>query len=151
MITIQPLPRLGHSGVIIRRLLNESIRELCFVDHGNDPLTILAWLENAEHNLLRSDFRIGTYDGDLLLGVAGVAIGGDILTNYVAPAGVGFGAGTLMLREMENWVKLRGHARTHVYSTATARNFYFHHGYQEHGAIKRGAGRSWDFPMRKFL
>lgn len=135
------------------KVIEESIRELCFVDHGGDEATIRAWLNGAIDALFVAEHVVIASDDYVFLGVAGMrscSPVGELTVNYVSPAGVGFGVGTAMLTELERWARERcGVTQMKLISTAGARHFYRKHGYDEIEHPWRGNGVSWNHPMRK--
>lgn len=136
----------------IKSLILDSIRELCVVDHGNNEVTIEDWYRNAVNAFWsESRHRIWTYDGKLLLGIAGCDNEARIQALYVAPAGVGMGVGAALLAGMERHIKAGGYPCALVNSSMTGRNFYMKHGYYSLGTPQIGAGRSWNFPMKRWF
>lgn len=131
-------------------VIEPSVRELCFVDHGDDEATIISWVNAAIDDLSRAPYAIVAYDLHITLGVAAILYDGEIVTNYVAPEGVGLGVSSAMLSALERWaLEERGLKGVQLVSTAAARHFYRKHGYVETGLPQRGRGVSWNFPMKK--
>lgn len=136
----------------IKSLILDSIRELGVVDHGNNESTIDGWYRNAINAFWsESRHRLLAFDDQLLLGIASSDQECRIHTLYVAPAGVGLGLGEALLWNMETSIKAHGYPCVHVDSSMAGRHFYMAHGYYSNGTPHSGAGRSWNFPMKKWF
>lgn len=134
---------------LIAAIINRSVRHLCIVDHGGDEHTISQWCENGVFAFFLADDKILVKDEHMLLGVGASNRSGEIVTNYVAPEGVGYGVGSNMMDYMEKIARERGQGCTFLISTAAARHFYIRRGYFDDGRPAKGVGLSWNFPMRK--
>lgn len=135
-------------------LIDSSVRELCKVDHGDDEPTIKKWVADGIKSFLNADYKWYAVDDFIMLGVCAMEKDGRIVTNYVAPAGVGLGVGEFMMDAMERTARFMvPHAVLEVKldSTATARHFYRRRGYKEAGPPHPGAGVSWNHPLIKTL
>lgn len=146
---LAPLTKPGQRRVFGDEIIERSVRELCFVDHGGDEDTIRAWVRDAQKTLNEADYAIGVRDDHLLLGVGAIENTGQIVINYVAPEGVGYGIGAVMIEHLEHYARGFGVGWLTVVSTAAARHFYRKHGYTEFSPPESGNGVSWNHQMGK--
>lgn len=151
----------------VKFVISEAIG-ICGVDHGGDPASVEGWNANAQEALHDAEVAyiaygpstaIATYHNEQLpVGVAamrrlGLGAGpAHITVLYVLPGYSRHGVGKMLLTMLEGWAARRGHERVLLFSSATARHFYYKQGYRETGHLAvQGAGRTWNFPMVKYF
>jgi GNAT superfamily N-acetyltransferase len=121
------------SAVIV---LRASITELCTVDHHNDPATLARWLRNKTTDTFRGwladpDNHLAVAELDAqICGIGALHRTGDLNLCYVAPGYQRAGTGRAVLQALEDQARRWGLTTIRLTSTATARGFYEHHGYQ---------------------
>lgn len=121
-------------------VLRRSIAELCRADHGGDREILRAWLANKTPAVVAAWIAeptrrmvVAVDDAGSVLGVGMASPGGTIELNYVSPDARFRGVSKAIMRDLEAWLRSRGHARCTLVSTATARAFYAALGYSEDG------------------
>jgi GNAT superfamily N-acetyltransferase len=136
------------AGEVLRR----SITELCAADHGNDPAILARWLANKTPENVA--VWIARPDSSLLMAVesgAIVAVGGEILLNYVSPDARFRGVSRALLAGLESRAAERGARQCRLESTETAHRFYRAAGYVDDGAPTEKFGMSSGYRMGKAL
>jgi GNAT superfamily N-acetyltransferase len=137
-------------------VLRASIAALCGADHGGDPELVRRWCANKTPESLGRwiadpDQRLFVAEGGgLVLGVAGLATGGEVTLNYVAPGARLRGVSTALLARLERELAGLGHAEARLTSTRTAHRFYRARGWQDDGPPEDWLGLPGQ-PMRKRL
>lgn len=139
------------TGLLVSPIINSSVRELCKVDHDGDEETIDEWVANGVTTFLNADYQVYVSDDFVVLGVAAMMNNGEVVTNYVTPAGVGFGVGKMLMDHLETRAQKMGLRAVRLTSTAAARHFYRRRGYVEWTPPEKGAGISWNHLMLKRL
>ena len=120
-------------------VLRRSIEELCWRDHGDDPVRKRDWLANKTPQTLRQ--WIADPQGRVLLaeiegrivGVGAANAVGEIRLNYVAPDARFSGVSKAMLAALEAYLFEQGADTSRLSSTVTARDFYLAAGYRDGG------------------
>lgn len=134
---------------LAKEIIERSVRQLCYVDHGDDEQTIKLWL-NAAWPGLRTDYVIAAFrDDGRLVGVASMNKSGQIFLNYVEPVAVKIGASAVMLSHLQIIAYSLSLTEVQLVSTMAARHFYYKHGFRDVGPPQKGNGVSWNFPMAK--
>ena len=115
------------------RVLRRSIAELCYADHGGDPVLLAKWLSNKTvENVARwisdSHFFVVEESGRLL-GCAAMDGSGKITLNYVAPEARFHGVSKALVRALEAKARGLGVQECRLESTRTALRFYAALGY----------------------
>jgi GNAT superfamily N-acetyltransferase len=138
-----------HAIDVVRR----SIRELCDLDHRDDPATLSTWLSNKTAENMRQWIAahavLVAIEGERIAGVAAVRADGDVLLNYVAPEARFKGASKSLMHEIEHLASCRGLKWLTLDSTATALRFYLSNGWTMTGPPQPGFGLTTRNPMRK--
>jgi GNAT superfamily N-acetyltransferase len=138
-------------------VLRRSIIELCWADHGHDPKLLAAWLANKTPDnfaawMQRADASyLLAIDRGAIAAVGAVTDGGEILLNYVSPDARFLGASRALLASLERRAAERGATQCTLFSTETARRFYWARGFRETGAPTRKFGMESGYPMAKAL
>ncbi len=121
----------------IYHVLIKSIKELCLVDHQNDPTRLEDWLHNKTPENIKiwienspENFLVALNEQKKIVGVSMISHEGKILLNYLLPDYIGKGVGKLMLNEMELLVKKANIKKITAISTITALPFYKKNGFQ---------------------
>jgi len=116
-------------------VLKASIRELCRLDHQDDPATLERWLRNKTVERFcgwvdqpESFVAVAEVDGEVC-GVGAVSATGDLNLCYVRPGNERTGVGRALLLALEAKARAWGLGELRLVSTATARAFYERHGY----------------------
>ena len=140
----------------ISLVLHKSIRELCVLDHGQDPLTIDQWLDNKKPENVRSWIEapsqrilVAENEGGII-GVGGVSHAGKITLNYVSPNARFQGVSKSILTALETYSREAGNIACTLLSTRTAHPFYTSAGYREIGEPEYW-GKLIGYPMKKSL
>lgn len=117
-------------------VLHRSIKELCFLDHGNDKTTIDEWLSNkTPENLIswidNPDVETFIAETENAIGAVGLCtLQGEILLNYVHPDFRFQGMSKALLTTMEKALKDNGVIVAGLTSTRTAERFYQSNGWE---------------------
>ena len=120
---------------IISRIIEQSIRLGCAIDHRNDPQIVDTWtrtktLEHIEHWFRDSRLYLSLARlQDKPVGVAMAATNGRLAFCYVQPQWFRRGVGRALVRDLETWLGARGLAQVHLNSTRTSEAFYQRLGY----------------------
>jgi GNAT superfamily N-acetyltransferase len=138
-------------------VLRESIRKLCYADHGDDETTLEPWLRNKtiedfDRRLADPDVSlvVATIDGHVR-GVGSVHASGQIRWCYVQPGFERLGIGRAILGGLEERALGWGVVRLRVNSSLAARGLYERHGYAGDGDPVAGFGVSKGYPYAKRL
>ena len=137
------------------RVLRESISQLCFADHGNDPAILNAWLANKTPAIVAAwaaqegNSLLLAVEGDAVLAVGSVTDAGQITLNYVAPLARFRGVSRALLKALEARAIERGNKRCTLTSSETAHRFYQSAGYVDEGAPTGHFGTRFGYPMSK--
>lgn len=144
----------GAACIVLRR----SIAELCLADHRGDPAILHAWLANKTPETVAAwsadatrRVALAVDDAGSVLGVGMAGPAGTIELNYVSPDARFRGVSRAIVRDLEGWLRSRGHARCTLVSTATARAFYAALGYRDDGPPRATFGVSTSQPMARAL
>ena len=131
-------------------VLRRSIRELCVVDHQNEPQILDAWLDNKTPEMFREwlaqpdqALLVAERDG-AILAVGAVRRPNEIMLNYVAPEARFQGVSKRLLEEMEQLLMGLGAERASLMSTRTAYGFYYAAGYRDAGAAGKHGMSTFD-------
>lgn len=115
---------------IIGDILCSSIRELCDLDHKDDPKRIADWTANKTPEQIRlwiADPQTALIVADLdgqPAGVGSYSSNGQIVLNYVSPRHRFRGVSRALLAHMEQAIAIQGHKTGKLTSTQTAHGFY---------------------------
>jgi GNAT superfamily N-acetyltransferase len=138
-------------------VLRESIRKLCYADHGDDETTLEPWLRNKTIDDFGrwlsspdSSIVVARVDGHVR-GVGSVHASGQVRLCYVQPGFERLGIGRAILSDLEDRALRWGVVRLRVNSSLTARGFYERHGYARDGDPVAGFGVSKGYPYAKRL
>jgi GNAT superfamily N-acetyltransferase len=138
-------------------VVRSSIRELCVMDHGNDPDTLdhwlanktwsnfEAWVQNPENFCVLAELR------DRIAAVGLLHNSGEIRLFYVAPGAQRLGIGGAICTALEECGRSWKLPALHLCSTAAARAFYEAHGFAPSGPEKHIYGKLSCVPYRKVL
>lgn len=135
MIPFAIRPAALHDATAACAVLRRSITELCTADHRGDPSILHHWLATKTPETVRGwivacgHMVLVAERADAVIGVAGMAVAGEITLIYVAPAARFEGVSTAMLAALEDRLREQGVARSRLSSTATAHDFYRKRGY----------------------
>lgn len=135
--------------------MRRSIAELCGADHHDDPAILRRWLANKTPKhwaawLAHKDNTVLVAVGDeTVMAVGVVRNDGEITCNYVSPDARFRGVSRAMLAWLEATARDFGNEACHLFSTETARRFYFSAGYEEMGAPEGKFGTTGAYPMLK--
>ncbi len=136
-IVMHVRPACDADAVDAADVLRRSIRDLCVVDHQNEPQILEPWLSNKTPEMFREwlaqkDQPILVVERDgKIVAVGGVRQPDEILLNYVAPEARFQGVSKLLLAAMERLLMGLGARRATLTSTRTAYGFYRAAGYRE--------------------
>jgi GNAT superfamily N-acetyltransferase len=138
-------------------VVRRSIAGLCAADHRHDPETLAAWLANKTPD--RFERMIGdperhcvvALESDAVRGFGALSREGEVRVLYVDPGTAGRGAGSLMLRRLEEQAAAWGATEVFLNSSLTARGFYAARGYEPAGDPRPGFGVTRMWPMKKRL
>ncbi|MDK3019190.1 GNAT family N-acetyltransferase [Pseudodonghicola flavimaris] len=154
-MTIRIRPARPEDAAVAARILTTSITELCRADHQNDPAAVANWIANKTPDTLAAwiaggGIRIAEADGTPAAVGALDPAAGTITLNYVDPAYRRRGLSAALLAAMETELAAAGIATARLTSTATARDFYLHHGWRSAGPGRTGR---WilGYPLEKRL
>lgn len=117
-------------------MLRASITELCVADHQNDPAALARWLRNKTPETFRGwladpENHIAVVEVDAqICGVGALRRTADLTLCYVAPGYQRAGVGHALLAALEAQARRWELTTIRLTSTATARGFYEHHGFQ---------------------
>lgn len=120
------------------RVLIRSITELCAADHQGDADRIVEWVANKSPDGVLQwlngahDLWVAELDGQVC-GVGAASPDGEVSVIYVDPSAVGRGVGAALLAQIEDHLRESGFAQANLKSTATALEFYVHHGWLQCG------------------
>jgi GNAT superfamily N-acetyltransferase len=127
-------------------VLRRSIAECCVLDHHNDPGILAAWLGNKHPAMVASWFESPT-NYTLVVVREGAVVGVSLLTGagklalcYLLPEAQRQGAGTALLRRMEERAEAAGMKALYLHSTATAEGFFATRGYRRDGNVRSPYG-----------
>jgi len=150
---LDSLSRLKQAALIVQKAIYT-----CKADHCGCEETRKVWHSNvlthvltSKHVYYSTDAVEQNDDNSSIFAVASMTADGELTTLYVDPAFKLFGHGKAMLQFMEGIARDAEIPVVDLESSATARPFYMRYGYREilGMAPKRGAGKSWNFPMHK--
>jgi GNAT superfamily N-acetyltransferase len=136
-------------------VLRRSISQLCFVDHGNEPAILNAWLANKRPEIVAAwvsqpgNSLLLAVEGGAILAVGSVTDAGEITLNYVAPEARFRGVSRALLAALEARAFERGNTLCRLTSTETAHRFYRSAGYCDDGAPRGRFGTRSAYPMSK--
>ncbi|WP_338763793.1 GNAT family N-acetyltransferase [Massilia sp. METH4] len=128
------------------QVLRRSIAECCALDHRNDPAILAAWLGNKHPAMVRSWFESPTnyslvaVQGDEVVGVSLLTGAGKLALCYLLPEAQRQGAGTVLLRRMEERALASGMKALYLHSTVTAEGFFEAAGYRRDGNVRSPYG-----------
>jgi GNAT superfamily N-acetyltransferase len=140
----------------ISQVVRRSIRELCGLDHHDDPEILALWLANktpedvalwlaSPANINLVAVEVGT-----VLAAGCVTRSAEVILNYVSPEARFRGVSRMMMSALEAEAKRNGAVLCRLDSTLTARRFYRTIGWAEAGPpSKRHGMTTW--PMSKAL
>lgn len=138
------------------RVLTASVRDLCAVDHGNDPDRVARWVANktiagVTAMLANPEGRmfVAEHDGTIAA-VGAVNTAGDVTLNYVDPAHRFTGVSKALLAAMEDDLRTGDVVTGTLVSTRTARRFYESAGWVAADEPQDHAGMLC-YPMTKTL
>ncbi|SDX88095.1 putative acetyltransferase [Ruegeria halocynthiae] len=139
----------------ISRVLICSIRELCQIDHQDDPEKLNLWIANKDPATIQDRIVSGAElwvatKGAEVVAVGGLRDEGEVTLLYVDPDQSGCGFGSALLAGMEEVLRGRGCAEAHLRATKTALAFYHALGWRRDGVPTELHGIP-QFPMRKSL
>ncbi len=138
-------------------LLQQSITQLCVVDHQNDPTTLARWLENKTPQHFQgwlddSESRlVVASDPSGLLGVGALHRSAVIRLCYVRPDIPRSGIGSALVSALEVFATEWGLRSLSLQSTLTARSFYERRGFVPTGDPIQVFGVLRAFPYAKSL
>ena len=141
---------------IICRIIEQSIRLGCAIDHRNDPHVVDTWTHNKTLQHIEpwfSDPRLHLNLArlhDKPVGVAMAAANGRLAFCYVQPQWFRRGVGRALVRDQETWLGERGYTQVHLNSTRTSEAFYQRLGYC-HGAPSFNVAGLMAIPMYREL
>lgn len=128
------------------QVLRRSIAECCVLDHHNDPDILAAWLGNKHPAMVNAWFEsptnyslVAVHD-EAVVGVSLLTGAGKLALCYLLPEAQRQGAGTLLLRRMEERALASGMKALHLHSTATAEGFFDASGYRRDGNVRSPYG-----------
>ena len=126
-------------------VVRASITESCVEDHLRNPEILCAWLKNKTPENLRrwiegDAYAIVADRGGEIIGTAMLKPDGMILLCYVTPEARFAGAGTAMLRALENEAARTGVKKLVLASTKTAFTFYSRMGFFPTGEVEATLG-----------
>ena len=117
-------------------VLIHSIKEVCVLDHHNDPNLLRSWLSNKTPDNIRkwiqdpSNYSLSALNQNgHVIGISMINTRGEILLNYLLKDFLYQGIGKEMLKEMENFAKKQNNKIIVVTSTVTACSFYERNGF----------------------
>lgn len=148
-------PAIVEDAEEIALVLRRSIKELCALDHGNDPLKLDPWLSNKTAEAVRRwidgpGHLVSAVEKDAgtrrIVGVGMVSTAGEVQLNYVLPDRRLSGVSKAVMHALETHLRELGHARAHLTSSVTAEKFYRSIGYTEVGETRSHRG----MPVRTF-
>jgi GNAT superfamily N-acetyltransferase len=154
MITVRPAT--ASDIAAMSEVLTASIRELCVLDHHDDPAILARWTANKTPEGVgamlanpNGEMLVAEHDG-AVAAVGSINQSGEIGLNYVDPGHRFAGVSKALLAEMETRLRERGFAEGKLVSTGTARQFYLSSGWLEAGPAADHGGMLC-YPMRKEL
>jgi len=152
-ITVRPATEDDAPGAC--EVLRRSIRELCIVDHRNDPQVLADWLKNKTPENVRAwiasadNFCVVAVRGAAVCGVALLYRDGEVRLCYLVPEVRFLGVGKLMLQALEQQARRWGLDKVFLTSTLTAKPFYERNSYLSNGGAILVHGVQNAFPMAK--
>jgi len=138
-------------------VLRRSIRELCIVDHRNDPEVLADWLKNKTPENVRAwiasadNFCVVAVRGTDVCGVALLYRDGEVRLCYLVPEVRFLGVGKLMLQALEQQARRWRLDRVFLTSTLTAKPFYERNSYNSNGGAVLVHGVQNAFLMAKAI
>jgi predicted N-acetyltransferase YhbS len=139
-------PAVPPDAAAVCEVLRRSIAECCALDHRNDPAILAAWLGNKHPAMVRSWFESPT-NYSLVALSQGEVVGISLLTGagklalcYLLPEAQRQGAGTALLRRMEEQAVASGMKALYLHSTVTAEGFFAAAGYRRDGNVRSPYG-----------
>jgi predicted N-acetyltransferase YhbS len=139
-------PAAPPDAAAVCHVLRRSITECCVQDHQNDPDILAAWLGNKHPAMVASWFESPT-NYSLVAVLGGEVVGVSLLTGagklalcYLLPEAQRQGAGSALLRRMEQQAVALGMKTLYLHSTATAESFFAAHGYRRDGNVRSPYG-----------
>ncbi|UJW84297.1 GNAT family N-acetyltransferase [Devosia sp. SL43] len=155
---MHPLPQLTirlaeHDDcVVMNEIRADSIIELCRPDHGDDPATVLRWVNNQSVEtfrqlLVRPDVTLIVAECESVVVAVGGINGDKVTLNYVHPDHRFRGISKALMVALEAAMVAGGVVRGRLDSTATARDFYRGIGWIDEDGGTPEAG----YPMSKTL
>lgn len=155
MIKVRPAITADAAEAI--EVVRGSIRELCVIDHADDPYTLdhwlsnktwsnfVTWVQNADNFCIVAELR------ERIAGVGLLHRSGEIRLFYVAPGSQRLGIGGAICTALEECGRSWKLSVLHLCSTAAARAFYEAHGFAPCGEQKHVHGTLSCFPYRKAI
>lgn len=132
-------------------MLRRSISECCRLDHHDEAAILHGWLGNkTPHNVASwiaspsNCMLVALLDGNLV-GVSLLTQAGKLSLCYLVPEAHKAGLGKAMLERVEHQARAWGINVLRMHATATARDFFLHHGYVLAGKEKSCYGVECDF------
>ncbi len=153
MIKVRPAGASDSAEAI--EVVRSSIRELCVLDHDNDPYTLDHWLSNKTWSNFTTwvqhpdNFCVVGEMRDRIAGVGLLHKSGEIRLFYVAPGAQRLGIGGAICTALEECGRSSKLSALQLCSTASARAFYEAHGFEACGPQKHIYGKLSCFPYRK--
>lgn len=139
-------PAISADAAAVCEVLRRSIAECCVLDHHDDPDILAAWLGNKHPAMVTSWFESPT-NYSLVAVRSGEVVGVSLLTGagklalcYLVPEAQRQGAGSALLRRMEERALASGMKALHLHSTATAEGFFDASGYRRDGNVRSPYG-----------
>lgn len=140
----------------ICELVQNSITKLCAADHFNQQHHIEAWvadrsIENIEQMLFTlNSITFVCVDNTHIVGVSHLTNSGVLDLCYVQYQHIGKGIGRMILAAAETQAQAWACDEISLISSATAKQFYLSHGYEQHKETIIHIGMP-GYPLRKRL
>lgn len=133
-------------------LIEDSIRHLNVIEHGQHEETIKGWTKNAIYDLIHSDYAIYASDQEgALCGVASMDVVQHcrIKVMYASQHARRAGSGSMMLRQLLGVAKQHHYHDVYVFSSYVGLSFYKRHGFvvQPGVMIEAGVGATRNYPL----
>lgn len=139
-------PAIPPDAAAVCRVLRCSITECCVLDHRNDPDILAAWLGNKHPAMVTAwlesptNYALVAVQGSEVVGVSLLTGAGKLALCYLLPAAQRQGAGTALLRQMEERALASGMKALYLHSTASAEGFFEASGYRRDGNVRSPYG-----------